>query len=388
MTSLTKSWEADAKCLHIGLVNNMPDSALEATERQFRTLLCEAAEGIAIRLSLFAIPEVPRSDKARRRIRWSYSCISELWDNRLDGLIVTGAEPVARNLMEEPFWGSLAQLIEWAEHNTHSSVWSCLAAQAAVLRIDGIGRRPLGDKLFGVFECAKRSDHLLMAGVPSRFWMPHSRWNDIPEDALSACGYRVLTRLNDGIVDAFVKQGKNLFVFFQGHPEYEAASLLLEYRRDIRRFLGRERDSYPSMPQGYFDEDAAAALAALRARAVADRCEQCLADFPASIQAASMRSTWRPEAVRFYRNWFATCPSRKARAWKAGKTDSDTSSRAVGCWAWLLSPRSGSRMKQERDGRFELQPVLRSTLPEVAAFLHRWHSSELRRFTHGPRIYS
>lgn len=303
MTSLTKSWEGDAKCIHIGLVNNMPDSALEATERQFRTLLSEAAEGIAIRLSLFSIPEVPRSDKARRRIEMSYSCISELWDGRLDGLIVTGAEPVARNLMEEPFWGSLTQLIEWAEHNTHSSVWSCLAAQAAVLRIDGIGRRPLGDKLFGVFECAKRSDHLLMAGVPPRFWMPHSRWNDIPGDALSACGYRVLTRLNDGIVDAFVKQGKNLFVFFQGHPEYEAASLLLEYRRDIRRFVGRERNSYPSMPQGYFDEDASAALAALRARAEADRCEQCLADFPASIQAASMRSTWHPEAARFYRNW-------------------------------------------------------------------------------------
>jgi hypothetical protein len=34
-------------------------------------------------------------------------------------------------------------------------------------------------------------------------------------------------------------------------------------------------------------------------------------------------------------------------------------------------------MKQERDRRFELQPVLRSTLPDVAAFLHRWRRSEV-----------
>jgi homoserine O-succinyltransferase len=281
----------------------MPDSALEATERQFRTLLSEAAEGIVVRLSLFALPEVPRSDEARRRIGSSYSTISSLWDNRLDGLIVTGAEPRAANLTDEPYWASLTQLIEWAEHNTHSSVWSCLAAHAAVLRIDGIRRRPFSDKLFGVFECANGSDHPLTGGVPAHFWMPHSRWNDIPEDALSACGYLVLTRLKNGGVDAFVKQGKNLFVFFQGHPEYEAASLLLEYRRDIRRFLNRERDSYPSMPQGYFDEDATSALNVLRARAVSDRREQSFADFPAALRATRMTSAWGPEAVRFYRNW-------------------------------------------------------------------------------------
>jgi homoserine O-succinyltransferase len=52
--------------------------------------------------------------------------------------------------------------------------------------------------------------------------MPHSRWNEIPEEALLACGYRVLTRSEDAGVDAFVKQRNSLFVFFQGHPEYDA----------------------------------------------------------------------------------------------------------------------------------------------------------------------
>lgn len=269
--------------LHIGLINNMPDSALEATERQFRTLLCEALceasceahGGRTMRLSLFALPEVPRSDKARHRMG-KYASVSALWDTQLDGLIVTGAEPLAAHLTDEPYWASLAHLIDWAQHNTISSVWSCLAAHAAVLRMDGIERRPLGDKLFGVFECANVSEHALTAGMPARLWMPHSRWNDLPEDALSACGYRVLTRSKAAGVDAFVRDGAfvtdgdSLFVFFQGHPEYESDSLLLEYQRDIRRFLKKEQAFCPATPHGHFSDEA---------------------------------NTWRPTAVRFYRNW-------------------------------------------------------------------------------------
>src|SRR5258708_1071627 len=80
--------------------------------------------------------------------------------------------------------------------------------------------------------------------------MPDSGWNDIPEDALRACGYRVLMRSEDAGVDTFVKQRQSLFVFLQGHPEYEAVTLLLEYRRDVARYLRSERDTYPPMPQG------------------------------------------------------------------------------------------------------------------------------------------
>src|SRR5207245_5607644 len=100
------------------------------------------------------------------------------------------------------------------------AVWSCLAAHAAVLHIDGIVRRPLRDKRFGVFECERVSDHPLTATVPARLQMPHSRWNEIPEDALMTCDYRVLTRSEDAGVDAFVKQRKCLFVLLQGHPVY------------------------------------------------------------------------------------------------------------------------------------------------------------------------
>jgi homoserine O-succinyltransferase len=302
-----------ADVLDIGLVNNMPDAALDATERQFRALLDAAAVDFAVRLTLYTLPEVPRTDFGRRQVS-RYASFDDLWHRQHDGLIVTGAEPQAADLKDEPFWGSLTRLLEWAERNTHSTVLSCLAAHAGILHIDGIARRPLGDKRFGIFECVRVSDHPLTEAAPSVLQMPHSRWNEIPEEALLACGYRVLTRSEDAGVDAFVKQRKSLFVFFQGHPEYEAVTLLLEYRRDIGRFLRGERDTYPPMPHGYFDEETAGDLTSLRERAMVDRREELLSEFPTAAAAGKVTNTWRSTAESLYRNWLLFIHTQKRLA--------------------------------------------------------------------------
>jgi homoserine O-succinyltransferase len=289
--------------LQIGLVNNMPDAALNATERQFAGLL-GSVEGVSVQLSFFAIPEVPRTDFGRQQIA-RYEPIETLWDRHLDGVIVTGAEPRAASLADEPYWSTLTRIVDWADDHTHSTVWSCLAAHAAILYLDGIDRRPLPDKRFGVFACDRVSDHPLIARAPSRLEMPHSRWNEIAEDDLIARGYEVLTRSEDAGVDTFLKQRKSLYVFFQGHPEYEAASLLLEYRRDVGRFLRGERETYPSMPHGYFDAEIVDALAALRARALVDRREELLSEFPTARAAGRVSNTWRTAAESVYRSWLS-----------------------------------------------------------------------------------
>ena len=298
---VARSHRSDVGYLDIGLVNNMPDPALDATERQFRALLTAVADGLPVRLTLYTLPEVPRGDFGRQQVS-KYTPIGNLWNRRHDGVIVTGTEPQATDLKDEPYWQSLTNVLDWAEGHTYSTILSCLAAHAGILHLDGIARRPLGDKRFGVFECARVADHPLTAAAPSRLQMPHSRWNDVPEDALLACGYRVLTRSDAGI-DAFVKQRNSLFVFFQGHPEYDAVTLLLEYRRDIGRFLRGERDTYPPMPHGYFDDGLVEALTSLRARALSDRREELLAEFPMAVAADKVTNNWRASAEGLYRNW-------------------------------------------------------------------------------------
>ena len=309
----SRSSRADEGSIHIGLVNNMPDSALRATERQFRALLDAASEGMLVRVSLFVLPDIARSGQEQRHITNQYSSVDDLWHRCLDGLIVTGAEPVTPHLWHEPYWGSMERLAEWAEHRTHSSIWSCLAAHAALLHIDSIERRPLREKVSGVFECSRISDNPLTAGIPSRTYIPHSRLNDIPEDALTERGYRILTRSAQVGADTFVKQRKSMFVFFQGHPEYDADSLLLEFRRDIRRYLRRERDTYPSMPHGCFDDETTADFSALRERALSDRSEELLSDFPTPMLAARVTNTWRQTGICLYRNWLRYLRAQKER---------------------------------------------------------------------------
>ena len=60
---------AGARMIVVGLINNMPDSALEGTESQFVALLSAACGPHTVRLRVSSIPEVPRGPEARARSR-------------------------------------------------------------------------------------------------------------------------------------------------------------------------------------------------------------------------------------------------------------------------------------------------------------------------------
>jgi homoserine O-succinyltransferase len=309
---------AFGNCVNIGLINNMPDSALIPTERQLFDVLNAAAGKLIVKLHLYSMETTPRTDWGRDYIRRFYLGTNDLLNSSLDGLIVTGAEPKAARLTEEPYWVSFRQIIDWAKENTSSSIYSCLAVHGAVLHQDGIERHPLADKCIGVFAQTKTIDHPLMLGVSSNLRIPHSRWNEVREGPLKECGYTVLTKSADVGVDSFVKQHKrSLFVYFQGHPEYEAQSLLGEYRRDIGRFLRRESENYPTMPKGYFTEAAEEALVAFQHEALSDRCPELLACFPADRLAQELRSSWHTAAKRIYRNWILHLSSQRTQRSKS-----------------------------------------------------------------------
>jgi homoserine O-succinyltransferase len=303
-----------SRSITIGLINNMPDEALKATERQFLSLLDSASDGMQIRLLHYMLPDVPRQETARRYLNSFYASVDDLWDGHLDGLIVTGREPVASNLKQEPYWESFTRLAEWAESNTYSTVWSCLAAHAAVLHLDGIVRVRRDDKLFGIFECARAAEHPLTLATPSRFRLPHSRWNGAPEEDLKACGYSVLTRSADAGVDTFIKQRKKLFVFFQGHPEYESDTLLREYRRDIGRYFRGETETCPLIPRSYFNDDTVHALTLLRERSLCDRSEELLLEISIALGEKRIEKTWNSSAIAIYRNWLEYICAQKERA--------------------------------------------------------------------------
>ena len=300
--------------LRIALVNNMPDSALRTTERQFSELLAAASQGHAVELKLFSLPAIPRSEKARSHIAQHYEDAGALWSGHIDGLIVTGMEPRAPDMRDDPYWSALTRLVDWCEEEAVSTIWSCLAAHAAVLYADGIRRQRVLQKLSGVFECVKMEEHRVLAGTPRRWRIPHSRYHGLPQKLLQAAGYRILSRSPDFGADMFVRERRSLSVYLQGHPEYDAAALLREYRRDIDRFLAGERDDYPEMPSGYFDAATAHELTTFRERALRDRRSGLLVDFPMTMAEASLTHSWHEHAVAIFANWVGHIAEQKARS--------------------------------------------------------------------------
>jgi homoserine O-succinyltransferase/O-acetyltransferase len=295
--------ERAEQSITIGLLNNMAGAAFKATERQFVSLLESASEGIGVHVSFYTLPGLSLAESGGHHFASHYQSVEKLLDTRLDGLMVTGREPKMADLRDEPYWESFTQVADWARDNTHSTVWSCLAAHAAILHMDGIRRRRNEEKNFGVFECVRVIEHPLMEGVPAHFHVPHSRWNGVAESDLTAHGYRVLSRMVGNTVDTFVKQEGSLFVFLQGHLEYESDTLMREYRRDVGRYVKGEADAYPLLPRGYFDRATEAALELLREKAASRRGMALLNSAAAVMESAQVENTWQRSASLIIRNW-------------------------------------------------------------------------------------
>jgi homoserine O-succinyltransferase len=287
----------------IGLINNMGDQALKVTERQFASLLSEAAGDIGVSFRIFALKSARRSPRALDYINARYEPVSAAMDGHLDGFIITGAQPQAARLSEEPYWGELVELIDWAKLNTASTILSCLAAHACVLHLDGVERRPLPQKCTGVFGFTAERTHPLVGKQGRVRLIPHSRYNGLLQSELEQAGYVVLTSSRTSGVDSFVKCFGSQFVFLQGHPEYDANSLAKEYRRDMNQYLLGETDRIPARPKGYFGADAEAKLSAMDCCTPEHRSQQQIQDLSIIEALAPAQAPWREAAVSFFRSW-------------------------------------------------------------------------------------
>ena len=128
--SADRAGHQDIRELHIGLLNMMPDAALQATERQFFRLVGESNQIAQFHIHPFTIVELARSPEARKYIDRHYSSFSDVQQAGLDALIVTGANVTQPDLSAEPFWTPLVDTINWAFEHVTSTLCSCLATHA------------------------------------------------------------------------------------------------------------------------------------------------------------------------------------------------------------------------------------------------------------------
>ena len=300
--SLDRARHQDIRELHIGFLNMMPDAALQATERQFIHLVGSSNPIAQFFVYPFSLPELNRGPEATAHIAKHYFSFEELADAGLDALIITGANVIRPHLVDEPFWDPLIDVVKWAENNVASIFCSCLATHALVKHFYDIDRVHLPRKQWGVYtHRSTRVDHPLLRDVNTRFEAPHSRYNDIPRSHFEAAGCTVLAESDIGVHLAVSPDGFRV-VYFQGHPEYGAISLLKEFKREYNRYLAGEREKLPRIPERFFTpegEDIAQTLIDTLTRDGKAKAPQ----FPEDALLPYCDNTWGDTGKAIVNNW-------------------------------------------------------------------------------------
>ena len=303
--SLERAVHQDIRELHIGFLNMMPDAALEATERQFIRLVGSCNRIAQFYVYPFSLPGLERSNETQAYIKEYYSDFGQLKKQGLDGLIITGANVANPALDQQAFWEPLIEVVRWAEGNVASTLCSCLATHALLKYSHNIDRQPLPSKRWGVYSHRiLQPDHPLLRDINTRFDAPHSRYNDISRLQLEKAGLTVLAESPEGGVHMAVSPDGFRVLYFQGHPEYDANSLLKEYRREVLRYLRGELDKPPPLPERYSPADAAVIVERyMDSVAAAAARGQPPPGFPESELEALIDNTWGDTAKAIFNNW-------------------------------------------------------------------------------------
>lgn len=220
--------------LRIVALNLMPTKI--ATETQLARLLANSP--LQVQLTLLHTASHAASHVPGEHMEAFYKTFDEIRGERFDGMIITGA-PVEQMPFEEvDYWPELCQIMDFTRTNVYSTLHVCWGAQAALYHHFGIQKRPLPQKMFGIFpHRVTRPSNPLVRGFDEEFWAPHSRHTGIDEEQVKACkDLRVLAESDEaGIYLMSTDSGRQIFV--TGHPEYERLTLDAEYRRDVAKGL-------------------------------------------------------------------------------------------------------------------------------------------------------
>lgn len=295
----------DIRELHIGLLNMMPDAALEATERQFFRLVGESNQIAQFYVHPFSLKALKRGKEGEAHIKRYYKTFDRVKQEGLDALIITGANVSGPELAEQPFWDPLIDIIDWAYENVTSILCSCLATHAVLQFRYRQKRTPLPAKRWGVYSHKVLDNyHPLTAGVNTRFNVPHSRFNEISRQQFEKAGLHILVESDEAGVHLATSEDGFRIVFCQGHPEYDSISLLKEYKREVGRFINGETQEYPPLPENYLRLQASAILEEYREQ-VMEACKSggTIPVFPEKYIVPTLDNTWHDSAEAVINNW-------------------------------------------------------------------------------------
>lgn len=303
--TLDEALRQDIRELHVGLLNMMPDAALRVTDQQFMRLVGNSNQIAQFYVHPFSISGLPRSSETQAYIDEFYTTFEQIQAEGIDALIITGANVENPRLEQEPFWEPLQEVIGWAMEHVTSVLCSCLSSHALFQYLYGVERQRLPRKRWGVFpHRIAHKEHPLLREINSRFDVVHSRYNAVTAEQLEAAGVPILVDSELGGVHMAVSPDYFRIVYFQGHPEYDANSLLKEYKREVLRYISGDRPDFPPTPENYFSTEVMHILDKYgRSIMRALRENQPVPEFPEEAISPLLDNTWGDTGKAIFNNW-------------------------------------------------------------------------------------
>jgi homoserine O-succinyltransferase len=236
----------DIRPLKIGVVNLMPIK--EVTETQLIRMLANTPLQVDLQLLTLSTHRSTHTDPLH--MDNFYITFDRIGDERFDGLIITGAPIETLPFEEVDYWRELTEIMDYSRTNVFSTLHLCWGSQAALYHHFGIEKRLLPKKLFGVYEHSvvnKKSE--FVRGFDEFFHAPHSRYTDIPREAVAAEPRLDFLAESDVAGLHMIATKDKRMIFLQGHFEYDWDTLKMEYSRDKAKGLD------PDIPVNYFKDD-------------------------------------------------------------------------------------------------------------------------------------
>ncbi len=251
----------DIRPLQIAILNLMPTKI--ETETQLVRLISNTP--LQVELELIQTSTHKAAHTAEEHMIKFYKSFEDVKDRNFDGLIITGA-PVENMPFEEvDYWPELCRIMEWSRTHVYSTFHICWGAQAALYYHYGIPKRPLSEKLFGVFEHHIEEGELpiLFRGCDDVFYAPHSRHTTVLREDIEKCAKLKIIASSDEAGVYAIKTDGGRQIFIMGHSEYDRGTLEKEYLRDKKAGLPIRP------PKNYYpgDDDTKAPVMSWRAHA-------------------------------------------------------------------------------------------------------------------------
>jgi homoserine O-succinyltransferase len=241
-----RAFSQDIRPLRILILNLMPTKVV--TETQLARVLANTP--LQIDMSLLTVRgRTPKHTSQEHMIAF-YHTLDEVREEWFDGMIITGAPVELLPFEEVDYWEELCEIMEWSKTHVYSTLHICWGAQAGLYYHYGVPKKPLPEKLFGVFaHRVTGSGSYLFRGFDDYFYIPHSRHTTVlREDVEKVPALHILAESDKaGLYAVSTRNARQ--VYLMGHSEYDPETLAKEYFRD------KDAGLPIHIPENYFPDD-------------------------------------------------------------------------------------------------------------------------------------